>query len=315
MTKNGFLKSLFMTAAAGLVATSMLSPQASYAQSAQSFETSTAQTMPVDVDLQTVGTQMLFALDTSGSMSGEEYAMQLRAVAHAVNSEYVRNTMRFKSGDRTFSIGVIDFGTNAGVRVNWLYIDGNEINDLPYRIGVNSDSYSARGLQSESPDALDAFAQSILDLQSRREVGSTNIHEAFILARTMFENNDRIAIERRVLNLFGDGNPSQHSLVQRNRDLLAAMGVTVNGFAIVNETVTLEETFRDVVRTQTFTEGPCHIVEIDGQVEEACLSSAPGQVWAIARSMESSGNTQGGLFAFYQEVVSAVKRTISFEPS
>ena len=249
-----------------------------------------------------VGVQLVLALDTSGSMTEEELAIEFQATATALNSEMFRNVIKYKSGTKSVAIAVVDFNSYAEVRVGWSDIRGAEINDKPYKdCGKEKNSTAIMACLKESslkPDKLDALAQEVATLR-RRGRGGTAIDSAMERARKLYLVCPWAVTERRVLDIFGDG--ESFGLEEEERDKLAAMGVTINGFAIVNENQGLAEWYSDNVRTVKETEGP------DG------LYSQPGKVWVVARDMKESNNSQSTLKSFFGEVSRGMRQKISVE--
>ena len=215
----------------------------------------------------------------------------MKATAHGVNSELFRNVIKYKSGNKSVAISVIDFDDDAFVRIGWVDIRGHEINDKPYHPGEE--------ITSKAPDKLDMLAREIENL-SRRSWGGTEIHKALELSQKMFIASPWQTMERRVVDVFGDGSDS-YILVADRRDRLAEMGVTVNGFAIANEDQSLPQWYGDYVRTVTETKGP------DG------LYSQPGQVWVVARDMQQFNNSSSTLKSFFGEVARGMRQKISVE--
>ncbi len=238
-----------------------------------------------------VGIHLVLAMDTSGSMSNEEFAIELQATATALNSEVVRNAIKYKSGDKSVAVAVLDFDGNAQVRVPWVDIRAEEINDRPYLPGQRK--------SSTAPDKLDMLAHEIRNLP-RRGTGGTFLNEAMDLGKKLFLACPWGVTERRVLDVFGDG-PSMPWLMDRPREDLASLGVTINAFAIVNEEPDVEKFFYDFLVTREFRLGP------DG------IYSEPGRIWAVARNLQEKGNTQPGLKSFFGEVTRGMRQKISVE--
>ncbi len=79
------------------------------------------------------------------------------------------------------------------------------------------------------------------------------------------------------------------------------MGVTVNGFTIVNEEPDLDEFFRQHVVTQEFYEAA------------GGFTSMPGRVWAVARNIEDKKDEIKSLTAFFAEVTKGMTQKLSVE--
>ncbi len=240
-----------------------------------------------------VGVQLVLAMDTSGSMSYEEFAIELQATATALNSELFRNAIKYKAGEQSVAIAVIDFDHVANVRVKWVDIRGKDINDKPY----NPDDPLNSSL---APDKLDALSQEVLTIWRQSE-GGTVIGKALNLSKSLFLWSPWGLAEggKRVLDVFGDGASAYD--VRPRRDELAALGITINGFAIVNDEPDLEKYFEEFLVTNFFIKSP------DG------FYSEPGRVWAVARNLKEEDNDEAELASFFGEVTRAMKQKITFE--
>ena len=239
-----------------------------------------------------VGIQLALAMDTSGSMTDEEFSIELQASAHALNSELFRNAIKYKPGEKSVAICLVDFDSGAMVRIPWVDIRGEELNDKPY----NPDK---PGESSSAPDRLDRLTQEIANLPRRAE-GGTTIEAAMELSRKLFLGCPWVPVEKRVLDVFGDGS-SYPAGVARKRDELSALGVTVNGFAIINDEPGLDQFFRDNLVTKSPVQSP------DG------IYSEYGRVWAVARNLQAANNQPAGLKAFFEEVSRGMKQKITVE--
>ncbi len=322
--KRGLLKYVFAAAAVGVigaVATSYMTPPSQnlqyqppqYAQQYPStyppsetgmLSTYRHPTLASD-STQPVGIQLVLAMDNSGSMSDEEYAVELQASAESINSQLVRSAIKYKTGLTSAAIAVLDFDSWAELRIGWVDIRGSEINDKPYKPGDPE--------SSKAPDKLDQLAQEIVSLQ-RRSAGSTDVHSAVKLSKDLFLGCPWEAKERRILDVFGDGAANSggdydgnggymtpDKALEESRDELSLLGATINGFAIINEEPTLDQYYRDHLVTKSYIDGP------------GVLYSEPGRVWAVARNLQSTGNTETSLKAFFGEVRRGMKQKISIE--
>lgn len=238
-----------------------------------------------------VGVQLVLAMDTSGSMNNEEFEIELTATALALNSELVRNAIKYKGGDNSIAVALIDFDTFAQVRVPWVDIRGDDISDKPCE--------ADNPYEDDSCDTLDKLAFDIANLPRHRS-GGTFISEAMELAGKLFLAAPWTVTEKRVLDLFGDGSSSSFE-IKREREKLAALGVTINGFAIVNDEPTLDRFFREHLVTREFVESP------DG------IYSEYGRVWAVARNTPVNRENAAGLTAYFNDVTEGMKQKISVE--
>jgi hypothetical protein len=239
-----------------------------------------------------VGVQLILAMDTSHSMSNEEFSIELEATAQALNSELVRNGIKYKGGEKSVAVCVLDFDSKAYMRIPWVDLRGQNLNDKPYLPNRPGES-------SAAPDKLDMLAKEIVTLY-RRGSGGTAIEKALNLSKEWLLKCPWNCVEKRVVDVFGDGT-SGTIIVRNARDQLAAIGTTINGLAIVNEIPELEEYFRKQMITVKYTRSP-----------EGILSE-PGRVWAVARNMQEANNRNQDLTPFFDGVTQAMKQKISVE--
>jgi len=222
--------------------------------------------------------------------------VQLMATAHALNSEQVRNAIRYKSGNRSVAVSVIDFDGVARLRVPWVDIRAENINDRPYRPEDPRNS-------SAAPDMLDALAHEIVNLPRRGE-GGTTIEQALDLSYQLYLGSPWQLDQdggRRVLDLFGDGTTGNVTRLHSSRDRLASIGVTINGFAILNGSSGLDNYYRENLVTQNRQQSP------NGHYSEY------GRVWAVARDTPVTARDEPGLQAYFNDVTIGMTQKISIE--
>lgn len=243
-----------------------------------------------------VGVQLVIATDTSTSMEPDEYEIQIVATANALNSEQFRNAIKYKSGENSVAIAVIDFESFAMLRVPWVDIRGDEINDKPYNPENPAES-------SAAPDKLDKLAAEIMALP-RWGRGGTSLSQALKMGGMQFEACPWKAKERKILDIFSDGRaeageaPSLYMPLQA----LASIGVTVNAFAVVSgEDPDLDDYYRENLVTQGYMMGP------DG------VYSEPGRVWAVTRSVPKGQAGEQSLRAYFNDVAKAMARQLAVE--
>jgi len=240
-----------------------------------------------------VGVQLVLALDSSESMEPKEFEISLRATADALNSEQVRNAIKYKSGENSVALAVISFDVFAMLRVPWVDIRGDEINDKPFDTeNLEKSSFSR--------DKLDRLADEIRALP-RISSGGTSIDQALALGFSQFQKCAWPAIERKVLNVFGDGN-SDTGKIQIQKKKLEQIGVTINGLAIVNEDPDLDQFYQTYLVTSGDTDKSG-----DG------IYSQRGRVWVAAQNMPLDNGTDVELTAYYGSVVEAITKNISTE--
>lgn len=239
-----------------------------------------------------VGVAIVLSMDSSGSMTDEEWKIQLRGAASALMPRtgmggpgepltgLVESAIRHKAGLKSVAICVVDFSSDASLRIPWV------------------------DLRADDPDLalrMQLLAAQVATLP-RKHSGSTELTEMLQYTDRVFDFCPWKVKEKRVLDVSCDGEegdalPPLHA----ERDRLAGKGVTINALAIVNEVPTLETYFYDNVVTRKMTRAADNIL------------SEPGRVWAIARNMKPSNNSGSVLMSFDREIELALKLKISME--
>ena len=166
-----------------------------------------AQEWPVDLEI-------VLAVDVSGSVSDEEFDLQVRGLAEAFRHRSVGQAIR-AAGDLGLAVALIqwaDYDQHA-LSVDWT---------------VMRDAASAR-----------QFAKQVEDVE-RTVYGNTAIGDALEFAILQLEGNGFVG-RRRVIDVSGDGPSNQGSAAWAIRDLAVARGITVNGLAILNEVPMLDQ--------------------------------------------------------------------------
>ena len=172
-----------------------------------------AQDRPVDLEL-------VLAVDASGSVSDEEFNLQIRGLAEAFRHRSVIQAIR-ATGDQGLAVALIqwaDFHQHA-LSVEWTVV---------------RDTASGR-----------QFAKKIEGV-SRSVYGNTAIGDALEFAMLQLEGNGFVG-RRKVIDVSGDGPSNNGSAATLARDMAAARGITVNGLAILNEDPTLDRYYRSEV--------------------------------------------------------------------
>jgi hypothetical protein len=228
---------------------------------------------------------LVLAMDSSGSMSDEEWRIQLRATAAALVSTQVRSTIRCKSGDRSVAIAVVDFADQPRIRIPWV--------DLRPKSCSEPDP--------EFDRKIELLAAEIAQLE-RRESGSTHIGNMLNYTLSVFQNAPWKPTERRVLDVSGDGSNNGGIPTEPARQALMDFGVTINGIAIVNDDAVLDQYYRREIISNTFR-----------RASDSRSAAMQGQVWVVARNMQSTGNSAMTLYTFGQDVENALKQKISME--
>lgn len=173
-----------------------------------------AHAQPVDV-------RLVLAVDSSSSVSIDEFYLQLEGYAAALSHPKL--------------LAAIGSGPNRAIAVTLFEWSGE---------GEQRINYPWRRLDDAA--SLDRFARE-LALAPRLVVGGeTAIGEAIEFARTLFEKSDFVE-GRAVIDISGDGTNNRGIAAETARDRAVADGVTINGLAILNEEPGLDEYYRRAV--------------------------------------------------------------------
>ncbi|MFQ6016822.1 MAG: DUF1194 domain-containing protein [Kiloniellaceae bacterium] len=161
-----------------------------------------AQDQPVDLEL-------VLAVDSSSSVSAEEFDLQMRGLSEAFRNPKVIAALR-ASGDLGIAVSVIQWSDNRKqlVAVDWMR--------------VRDEATAQR------------FAEAVGNAPRFLVGGSTAIAGALRFAVRQFETNG-FAGRRRVIDVSGDGRANQGAPPGKIRDLAVGRGITINGLAILNE--------------------------------------------------------------------------------
>jgi hypothetical protein len=168
-----------------------------------------------------VDVNLVLAVDSSSSVDGEEFALQMEGIAHAFR-------------DPTL-IAAITGGTHHAIAVT--LVEWSNATWQRENIGwtMISDDASAQ-----------AFADQVAAAPRLLYGGATSISGAlrFALGRLAAAASPA---ERAVIDVSGDGASNQGEPVEEARQAVLAAGVTINGLAIVNEEPDLETYYRSQV--------------------------------------------------------------------
>lgn len=170
------------------------------------FQCSVARAEPTDLEL-------VLAVDASSSVDIGEYGLQLRGIAHAFRDPDIQ--------------GAIRSGPNKRISVNviiWAQRGFGKLSTGWYTLAT--------------PEEADAFAARV-EKMPRRQFGGTAIGEGIATALQSIKDNDLEGL-RRVIDVSGDGRESEDNdkltiLLPEARARARAMGVTINGLAVVDE--------------------------------------------------------------------------------
>ncbi len=172
-----------------------------------------AQERPVDLEI-------VLAVDASGSVSDEEFNLQVHGLAEAFRHRSVGHAIR-AAGDLGLAVALIQWANydQHALSVDWMVVRG---------------AASAR-----------QFAKQVEGVE-RSVYGNTAIGAALEFAILQLEVNGFVG-RRKVIDVSGDGPNNTGSPATLERDMAVARGITVNGLAILNEDPTLDRYYRSDV--------------------------------------------------------------------
>jgi len=169
---------------------------------------------PAEVWAEPVDLELVLALDTSLSVSSEEFALQVEGLARAFRDPRVIAAIR-SGGDRGVAVTVIQWASSG---------------DQAQIIGWT---------KLQSRESALAFSRQIGGMP-RRFVGyGTSIYSALRFSAGLFFANGFEGL-RRVIDISGDGSDNRGPMPDIMRDRASYSGITINGLAIRNEEPNLD---------------------------------------------------------------------------
>ena len=186
-------------------------PQAGFAQ-LEPFETGPG--TPVALEL-------VLAVDTSSSVSVEEFDLQMRGFSEAFRSIPVIAAIQ-AHGAGGVAVAMIQWSDNRRqqIAVDWRLLDDE--------------------------DSVRAFADAIDATPRFLDGGGTAIGGAIAFSLMEIERNGYEGA-RKVVDISGDGRANQGAQPENLRDVAVLSGVTVNGLAILNEDTSVAAYYRNSV--------------------------------------------------------------------
>ncbi len=160
-----------------------------------------ARAQPVDVEI-------VLAVDASGSVDDEEYALQRFGYANAFRNPRVLRAIRN--------------GFHRAIAVTFVEWTGPELHVTIANWTLIKDAASAGGFADE--------------LQGRERVlygGGTAVGNAILFGASLFTNNG-FESKRRVIDISGDGPTNRGFPASLARDQVAKQGITINGLPILD---------------------------------------------------------------------------------
>ena len=177
--------------------------------------------LPNNLMAQTVvDLELVLAVDVSWSVSEDEFALQMGAIAAAFREPELHD-MIGKAGNRGIAIALLQW---AGYREQRVAVDWMVVRD----------SATAR-----------RFAERV-DAVERLIIGATDIAGALSYGAQMLISNDYHA-DRMVIDVSGDGPSNEGKSPRQLRPTLAAAGITVNGLPLLTESADLDQYYADQV--------------------------------------------------------------------
>ncbi len=164
-----------------------------------------------------VALELVLAVDASVSVSDREFDLQVGGLARAFRSAAVIRALGTVGG-RGIAVAVYQWGN---IRQQRLVVDWMRVFDGP----------SARALSARIGGGPRAFVG-----------GATAIHSALEFALPLFEQGP-FEGRRRVIDLSGDGRNNRGISPRSARDRAVEKGITINGLAILNDVLFLDDYF------------------------------------------------------------------------
>jgi hypothetical protein len=165
-----------------------------------------------------VDLELVLAVDASSSVSAAEFELQIQGLARAFRDPRVLQAIR-ASGDLGMAVSLVQWSDNRKqfLAVDWTLVIG--------------------------PDGAGAFAEEVADTPRFLIGGGTAIGGALKFAMRLLDGND-FRGRRRVIDISGDGRANQGAHPARLRDEAVALGITINGLAILNEDLAVADYYR-----------------------------------------------------------------------
>ena len=168
-----------------------------------------------------VDVRLVLAVDSSSSVDGEEFAIQMEGFAAAFRDPQVIEAVQM-GGEQAVAVCLFEWSSPA-----------DQILSLPWT-------------RLCEPHDFEQFANALENAPRRVVGGGTSISGALLYALTLLEACP-FSGPQSTIDVSGDGRNNQGFLVSTVRDRLAALGITINGLAIVNEEPDLLSHYREEV--------------------------------------------------------------------
>ncbi len=156
-----------------------------------------------------VDLELVLAVDSSSSVTAEEFDLQMEGIANAFRHSAVVAAIE-AAGDLGVAVSLVQWSDNRRQfrAIDWMHL---------------TDAESAEAFAEE----IDATPRFVIG-------GGTAIGGAMSFSTRLIERND-YAGRRKVVDISGDGRANQGNQPEDERDKAVAAGFTINGLAILNE--------------------------------------------------------------------------------
>ena len=165
-----------------------------------------------------VDLELVLAVDTSSSVSAQEFDLQMRGLATAFRDPAVGAAIQ-ASGDLGIAVAMVQWSDN---RKQTLAIEWTQMRD------------AASAAQ---------FSEEIENTPRFLIGGGTALGDALSFSMNQFEGNG-FRGRRQVIDISGDGRTNQGAHPSRVRDRAVDAGITINGLAILNEDVYVDRHYQ-----------------------------------------------------------------------
>ena len=171
--------------------------------------------------VQQVDVQLILAVDSSGSVTGDEFRLQMDGLAFAFRQPAVLQAVQ---NGRHHAIAVTLF--------EWSDADRQK-QSIPWTVLSDDES-------------LQAFADIIRAAPRMVSGGYTSINAALAYAGSMFGKSGFVS-DRRVIDVSGDGRDNTNGSPEAVRDKLVNSDIVINGLAILHDEADLKEYYESAV--------------------------------------------------------------------
>lgn len=168
-----------------------------------------------------VDLQLALAVDSSSSVDADEFATQMEGFAAAFRNPQVREAVQ-SGAEQAVAVALFEWASphDQALSLSWTRL--------------------------AEPESFDAFATALENAPRRVIGGGTSISGALLFALTLLESCPFPSVQR-TIDVSGDGRNNQGFPVSVLRDRVGALGIRINGLAILNEEPDLQQHYRDEV--------------------------------------------------------------------